>query len=295
MAEGNGSAIAMAIAAALAMGLAAGSCWAGAQGGAGPRIVVHPLTAEERLQERDYLAYEPLSEGADAFAKADPEALEARAAKLAEGGALTESPFVDWARYAALAVAGQDPEDPQAKERVARWGAYWARLRRLANERWEANRVGRADSIADNSLCAWRDGEQAKRACAEAAWQRAGQPPAPLSMEWGAWVAQAAAGLAESAKWPAGWEATRARIAGAPGGEARAAELGAKLERLDKWAGLLNPPPPPEAFDALAEARAWARSSCWRPGRLGAWGEAMSGCSESLGQAGSADGDSHVK
>lgn len=258
------------VAAAALMGAPA-TAMGGAAGGETPQVVVHPLTPEERLQQDDYMAWRPLSEDLDAFSVADPELLEERAANLAARPAATESPFLDWARYAALAVAGQDPQDPRARERVARWGAYWKLLSKAASASWAANTAGRAESVADNALCAYRADAAAKAACFEAAKRRAGEAPAELSAPWGAWVRGAAEGLAGSAKWPRGWAETRARIVADGSGEAKAAELEGKLERMARWAELLDPPGPVGAFDALAEARAWAKLSCWSAGRPDPW------------------------
>src|SRR5665811_1317867 len=58
----------------------------------GPRVVVHPLTSSEILDQKDAEAFESLMEGARVFAKADPALAEQRAqAMLQEGkGAKTE-------------------------------------------------------------------------------------------------------------------------------------------------------------------------------------------------------------
>jgi hypothetical protein len=240
---------------------------AGAKDESAPKVVVHPMTQEERMQESDYLSYEPMMERLDAFGRADPDKLEERARKLKEGRMLTDSPFVDWGRYAAMALADLDPKSPPDQERAASWGRDWAALSALAMQRFEANQEGRAQSIADNALCAYRESPKLKEDCQVASAIRARAADPALESDWPRWILQAAAGLEYPVSQSQGWETYGAKLAALGKRSEQIAELRRKSEVLTRWATLLNPARPRIPYDALAEARLWARREHWSPSR----------------------------
>lgn len=238
-----------------------------------PKIVVHPLTAEEKRQQADYEAFEPLMEEARAHTRADPGKLEARAKELGLSGAATELPFVDWAHYAALALSELDPDSPSDAERAERWSKDYESSRNLALDLFQRHESARAETLADNGLCAYRKTKKDMAACQEAAKIRAkAEVPEALELAWPEWILSAASGLAKSVGWPSRWEEAKARLADSGLKDDSIAEIERKVKSLDRWAMKLNPTGDMERFDALAHAREWARQTGWIPGGALPWG-----------------------
>lgn len=230
-----------------------------------PVVIVHPLTAEERLVEDDLIRYDPLMGDASPFEPAGADRVDARLKKMDREGFKTDHPFVDWAHYAVLAAASLNPKSVEDEKRLAGWGEGYERNRAKAKYLFEANYEGRVESLADNGLCAYRDGAAAKQACIQAAKARAKMGSPALGLSWSSWLELAATGLAQSSGWPAGWDAKGKELLASGRSEEQIAELLLKIKRLDAWAVKLNPAEPVIPYDALAQARAWAQRTCWTP------------------------------
>lgn len=233
----------------------------------GPRVVEHPLTSWELLDQKDAEAFESLMEGARVFAKADPALAEQRAqAMLQEGkGAKTASPFIDWAHYAALALCELDPQEREDLKSAVVWAGYFDLLQHRARVSFKANEAGRAEAIADNALCAYRQSPAEAAACLSVAHIRANEVNPALDSTWPEWISMAAMGLAEQAGWPGKWDSGKERLGKAGVAPEGVAEVEFKLGRLDQWAAWLNPVPALMPFDALEQARGWAKARCWSP------------------------------
>lgn len=246
-------------------GMAQGSP-AGAAKESEPAVVVHhPLTRDERMREKDYASHRPLMEGIGAASRGDPAAVEERASLLLSRPPLTEGPFVDWARAAALALAELDSGSASDRERAKRWGELHGRLQSAARERFFANQELRAETVADNALCAYRETQIRKEQCLGLARAAAKEMDPALDLGWPSWAARAALGLAAALDWPSGWGAKREALA-ARGREAgELDELGRKARALDAWAAALGERVERTPFSALAEARGWASRTGWEP------------------------------
>lgn len=232
-----------------------------------PIVIVHPLTAEERLGEDDLMLYDPLMGDASPFEPVGVDRVESRSEKMDRDGFKTDAPFVDWAHYAVLAAGSLDPKSADDAKRLAGWGEAYERHRVKAKSLFEANYEGRVESIADNGLCAYRDGVVAKRACVQAARTRAKMGAPALGLSWASWLELAAMGLAQNSGWPARWEVKSKALLESGKTEEQLAELLLKMKRLDAWAVKLNPAEPVIPYDALEQARAWAARTCWTPAK----------------------------
>ena len=260
-----------------ALGTLPGPSWAQgarvrAAAGSEPTVVHHPLTREERMQDADYESHKPLMDGAGALVRGNPDAVEERARLLDARRPLTEGPFIDWARAAALGLAELDPSSQMDQERVKSWGVFFERGQVEARSRFFANQQLRAETVADNTLCAYRESQVKKEECINMARSASKIMDPALDASWPSWTAGAAVGLAAAISWPSGWEIKRADWAERGRTPFELNELVRKARTLDAWAVALGEPVVRAVVVSQDEVRAWMERTQWTPRPAKVWG-----------------------